>query len=79
MRPLFRISGTAGRIALELGVWLEDPLAMRFTQHGDIRRSARVTVTHLSISSLPLVYRPKGVLLALFGPDGYNTGFITCI
>ena len=40
---------------------------MRFTQNVDIRTSARVTVlTFKHICSLPLIHRPKGVLLVLY-------------
>ena len=41
-------------------------LAMHFTQDGDVRTSARVTVhTFKHVCLLPLGHRPKGVLLVL--------------
>ena len=61
---LFRISGTAGEDALKLGVWLEDHQLCALHRMGDLRKNARVTVlTFKHICSLPLVHRPKGVLL----------------
>ena len=41
---------------------VREPLAMRFTQNGDILMSARVTVsTFKHIYLLPLVHRPMGL------------------
>ena len=61
--PPFRISETAGRIALNFSV-LGGPQAKRFTQDGDICTRARVTVnTYKHIYFLSLVHRPKGVIL----------------
>ena len=46
------------------GTWcvFRGPLTMRSTQDGDVRTSARVH-TFKHICSLPLIHRPKGVLL----------------
>ena len=50
-------------------------LAMRFTQRGDVRTSARVTVhTFKHICSLPLVHRLKGVLLVYYRCRGVIHG-----
>ena len=47
---------------------------MRSTQDGDVRTSARVTVhTFKHICSLPLVHRPKGVLLVGIPGSGVAT------
>ena len=64
--PVFRISGIAGRIVSKLGMRLWEPLYvdMCFTQDGDIRTGARVTVHTLKhICSPSLVHRPKSALL----------------
>ena len=47
---LFRISGTAGWIALQLGVWLEDHyIAMRFTQNGGYPHERTCNTTRIEI------------------------------
>ena len=59
MCPIFRISGTTGRTALKLGVWLEDHQLCVLHSMGDICTSARVTVTHLSTSIRSRSSSPK--------------------
>ena len=63
---VFRISGTAGRIALKRGMWLQDHWLCTLHGMGGIRTNARVTVhTFKHICLLPIVHRPKGVLLVV--------------
>ena len=60
----FDISGTAGRIALQIGVWLEDNQLYTIHMMGGAFSSAHVTVHTFKHSyRLPLVQRPEGALL----------------
>ena len=85
--PLFRISGSTGRIMQQFGVLL-GPLTMRFTHtiSGGYLQVSKCSQTSLfeHICSLPLVYRPKGVLLVgtlsfrnLALPLNVQSGYVT--
>ena len=64
---LFFISGTAGQTALKFGVWLGDKWLCILHRMGDSALT-QLCVTHSfkHMYSLPLVHRPKGVLLVIY-------------
>ena len=45
--PLFRVSGTAGRIAQNLVCVVREPLAMRFTPSGGYAHERKCNCTHI--------------------------------
>ena len=64
VRTHFPYSGTAGRIALQLGVWLGGHQLCIFQRMEDIRTSTRATVnTFKHICLFPLIYRPRVLLI----------------
>ena len=52
---------------------------MRFTQNGGHPHESTCNCTHICICSLPLVHRPKGVLLGDTGMSTYEITSFSCI